>query len=80
MSDTKKPEAVELVVLRTGFYGGALRHPDTKFMFTGSVIPKWAALATDTPVDPAAKVIDGDTKPKAAQAAARKKASAFTGG
>jgi hypothetical protein len=84
--DKQKPAApkyqgVQLVAIRAGFYGNALRDTGAKFNFTGNVLPKWAVEADKAPaVPPKAPPLNGDTKPIDARAAVAKKAKDATDG
>lgn len=64
---------VEMVAMKLAFYNGAMVHPGQTFMFTGKVLPKWAKPASEKPIVPKAPPLNGDTKPKDAQAAVKKK-------
>jgi hypothetical protein len=67
-----------LVAKFTAFYEGRRIRPGTEFEFHGKKIPRWAAI----PGSEDAKVKTprlGDTKPIAAQRAARQKAGAASG-
>ncbi len=78
--DTPEFSNVELVAIRTGFYGNALRDVGTRFRFTGNKLPSWA-VPVETAAKPAkAKPLNGDTKPKDAQAAVQHKAAEANGG
>lgn len=77
--DAPKFDKVMVVAVRAGFYGNAMRMPGKAFAFTGNVLPKWAALAASAPPIEPPKPLNGDTKPKDAQAAVRKKAAGATG-
>lgn len=72
-------DRVMVVAVRTGFYENAIRMPGKAFQFTGNKLPKWAVLAKDAPAIEPPKPLNGDTKPKNAQAAVRKKAQGATG-
>ena len=75
-----EPKAVELVAVERAFYQGAMVERGDTVMFTGAKLPKWgkakaeAAEALAKSQRPA-----GDLKPKAAQAAVRKKAAGLAG-
>lgn len=81
MADAPKFDGVKVVVKRTGFYGNALRPIGSSFKFTGNKLPSWVVLADDPEATKTekAKPLNGDTKPKDAQAAVKAKASAASG-
>lgn len=68
----------KLVALKQGFYGGSLIRIGQEFDFSGPKLPKWAALkeAVTTRESGRPVRINGDTKPKATQAAVKRKAEA----
>lgn len=75
-----KFDAELLTAVHLGFYGGHLIHPKTQFRFTGDRIPKWAMLPVEADAAIAKlekrPLTSADTKPLAAQAAVKAKASA----
>ena len=62
---------MRLIARTTGFYQGARVRAGESFEFSGGAIPGWASTESQPVV---AKQISGDTKPRAARAAARRKA------
>lgn len=72
-------EDAELVALRPGFVGNRYLKPGDRFRYTGAV-PSWAAPVEKAPPIAKPKPLNGDTKPKDAQAAVRKKAADAAGG
>lgn len=70
---------MKLVATRMGFYNGARIRVGESFEFSGEKLPKWAkpeAEARAVIAAEEAKSLVVDTKPLAAQQAARKRASA----
>lgn len=64
---------VKYVAMKAGFVDGRMVAAGDSFMWAGKA-PKWAKPASEKPVVPAEKIIGGDTKPPAAQAAVKRKA------
>lgn len=77
-TDTKPATEHEVVAIRAGFYRNVYRPIGAKFVYTGEKPPKWTApagLAGDALAAANAKTpLNGDTKPKDAQAAVAAKA------
>lgn len=72
--DNPQPEGIDLMVVRPGFYGGALRKPGETIHFVGPKLPSWAAIPGTEGAKVKGAPVLGDTKPKAAREAAERKA------
>lgn len=64
---------VKYVAMKIGFVDGRMVAKGESFVWSGKA-PKWAKPASENPVVPPEKVLGGDTKPPAAQAAVKRKA------
>lgn len=81
----EKAAVLELVAVDRGFLDGRMVEPGTSFSLPATradgkprKAPKWAVLKSEYKPKPL-KVIAGDLKPKAAQAAVKTKAAGLTG-
>ena len=78
MTAAKEQISARLFANKAGFYEGRYIKAGDEFDFVGPKLPKWATRADDPALltgKGKAKPLQGDTKPAAAQAAAKSKAS-----
>lgn len=72
---------MKLVAIKRAFYDNRLLDRGDSFEFHGEKVPKWArepaAAVAELKVEP--MPMNGDTKPKAAAAAVKRKAAGLTG-
>lgn len=78
--DDDEPETHQLVAMERGFIGRRMVNRGEPFSYTGdpTEVP-WAKPAKDKLEVPKDKPLGGDTKPKEAQDAVKKKAASATG-